>query len=56
MVQSFNRAFSADGVHAGLITVEGQVSPDHASLSPKNIAEKTYAFYEAGDGLEVKIQ
>ncbi|KAL1608140.1 hypothetical protein SLS60_003079 [Paraconiothyrium brasiliense] len=55
MVHSFNLAYAESGVHAGLITVGGVVAPENKNLNPKNIAEKTYAFYEAADGLEVDI-
>lgn len=56
MVQSFNRAFSESGVHAGLIAVEGVVAPENKILNPKTIAERTYEFYEKGTGLEVNIR
>ncbi|KAF1964442.1 NAD(P)-binding protein [Bimuria novae-zelandiae CBS 107.79] len=56
MVQSFNQAFAESGVHAGLISVEGVVAPENKNLNPKNIAEKTYAFYEAAEGLDIRIQ
>ena len=42
MVQSFNRAFSESGVHAGLISVEGVVAPENKNRNPINIAEKTW--------------
>ncbi|KAJ4303165.1 hypothetical protein N0V90_002058 [Kalmusia sp. IMI 367209] len=57
MVQNFSRAFLAkDGVHVGLISVEGIVAPEKENLNPKNIAEKAYGFYEAAEGLEVNIK
>ncbi|KAF2115026.1 hypothetical protein BDV96DRAFT_600170 [Lophiotrema nucula] len=56
MVINFNRAFSGAGVHAALVTVEGQVAPANKSLNPKNIAEKTYGLYEDGKVLEVNIK
>jgi hypothetical protein len=55
MVHSFHLAFSESGVHAGLINVGGVVAPENKNLNPKNIAEKTFAFYEGGEGLEVEI-
>ncbi|OAL51031.1 short-chain dehydrogenase/reductase-like protein SDR [Pyrenochaeta sp. DS3sAY3a] len=56
MVQSFNRAFSDSGVHVGLINVEGTVTPDNKVLNPKTIAERTVAFWEKGEGLDVSIK
>jgi len=56
MVQSFNRAFTDSGVHAGLISVEGTVAPELKYLNPGNIAQKTWEFFEAGVGLEVNIK
>ena len=56
MVQSFSRAFGESGVHAGLISVEGVVAPENKNLNPKNIAEKTYEFYQSGEGLDIRIQ
>lgn len=56
MVQSFNRAFDKSGVHAGLISVEGTVTAEMKYLNPKNIAQKTWEFYEGGTGLEVNIR
>jgi len=55
MVQSFARAFEGKGVHFGLISVEGVVAPENKNLNPKNIAEKTWGFYEAGEGIDVRI-
>lgn len=56
MVQSFNRAFSDSGVHIGLINVEGTVTPDNKVLNPKTIAERTVAFWEKDEGLDVSIK
>lgn len=56
MVQSFNRAFGDSGVHAGLISVGGIVSPDNKVLNPRNIARETYKFCEYGTGLEVNLK
>jgi len=56
MAQNLNSVFSEHGVHVGLITVGGIVSPEAKNLNPKSIAEKTYAFYETGAGLEVDIK
>jgi hypothetical protein len=56
MVQSFSRAFSDSGIHVGLVHVEGVVAPENKNLNPKNIAEKTWAFYESGEGLGVHVK
>ncbi|KAF2638984.1 NAD(P)-binding protein [Massarina eburnea CBS 473.64] len=58
MVQSFSRAFSESGIHSGLVSVEGVVAPGNKHLSPTNIAEKAWEFFEKGveGGLEVNIK
>jgi len=56
MVMSFSRAYSDSGVHFGLIAVQGVVSPEAKVLNPKTIAEKTWEFYEGGEGLEVLLK
>jgi hypothetical protein len=55
MVQSFARAYGESGVHCGLLTVEGVVSPENKVRSPKNIAEGAWTFWDQGEGLEVKF-
>ncbi|KAF2446580.1 short-chain dehydrogenase/reductase-like protein SDR [Karstenula rhodostoma CBS 690.94] len=55
MVHSFNLTFQESGVHVGLINAGGVVAPENKNLNPKNIAEKAYAFYESGEGLDVDI-
>lgn len=56
MVQNFNQVFSESNVHIGLITCEGPVSLEKKYLTPNNIAQKTWGFYEAATGLEVNIK
>ncbi|KAL6708127.1 hypothetical protein ACN47E_003311 [Coniothyrium glycines] len=56
MVESFQREFSASGVHIGLIFVEGAVAPANSNLNPRNIAEKTVEFWERGTGAAVHIK
>jgi hypothetical protein len=55
MVWSFHRAFNDSGVHIGLVSVEGVVAPENANLNPINIAEKTWKFFESGEGLDVHV-
>ena len=56
MVTSFSRFYADSGVHFGLIAVQGIVSPEAKVINPKNIAEKTWNFYEGGEGLEILIK
>ncbi|KAF2028399.1 NAD(P)-binding protein [Setomelanomma holmii] len=58
MVQSFNRAFSESGVHAGLINCHGVVAPENKVLNPTTIAERAVEFWEKGvnGGLDLNIQ
>jgi NAD(P)-dependent dehydrogenase (short-subunit alcohol dehydrogenase family) len=58
MTWSFRRAFADSGVHIGLISVQGAVSPENKVLNPITIAERAYGFWEAGDqgALEVEIK
>ncbi|KAL5454100.1 hypothetical protein PMIN07_007641 [Paraphaeosphaeria minitans] len=55
MMHAFNLAFGESGVHAGLINVGGVVAPESKNLNPKNIAKRAFAFFEAGEGLDVDI-
>ncbi|CAO2649500.1 Nn.00g068850.m01.CDS01 [Neocucurbitaria sp. VM-36] len=55
MVQSFDRAFTGSGVHIGSIHVGGAVAPENKVLNPKTIAERTVAFWEGGQGLDIHI-
>ncbi|RMZ73223.1 short-chain alcohol dehydrogenase [Pyrenophora seminiperda CCB06] len=48
MVDSLNRAYSASGVHVGLLHVEGVVAPTNKVLNPKTIAERAVKFWEKG--------
>lgn len=56
LVQSLNTAFEESGIHVGLVSVEGVVAPENEKLNPGNIAEVTYGFYEAGEGLDVRVR
>lgn len=58
MVQSLHRAFSASGVHVGLVSVEGVVAVENAVLNPRTIAERTVGFWEGGvgGGVEVNVR
>ncbi|KAH7122596.1 hypothetical protein B0J11DRAFT_437697 [Dendryphion nanum] len=56
LVQSLGRAFEKDGIHAGLIAVEGTVTLENKVLNPTTIAERTWGFFEKGEGLEVNIR
>jgi hypothetical protein len=48
MVWSLHRKFNKD-VQIGLITVEGQVSPEMKMLNPTNIAEMAVGFWVRGE-------
>jgi len=56
MVTSFSRAYGDSGVHFGLISVQGIVSPDAKVLNPKSIADKTWEFFDGSKELQVQIQ
>jgi hypothetical protein len=58
MVQSFQRAFGDSGIHVGLISVEGSVTPENKVLNPTTIAEKAVEFWEKKEKgkLEVNIR
>ncbi|KAF2715050.1 short-chain dehydrogenase/reductase-like protein SDR [Pleomassaria siparia CBS 279.74] len=56
MVTSLSRAYGERGVHFGLITVQGIVSPEAKVVNPKNIAEKAWNFFEEGKNLEIVIK
>ena len=53
---SLNKQFGGD-VHIGLVSVEGQVSPDKAHMSPKVIAERAWELYDQEKGAwEVDVE
>ena len=57
LVQMMNEVFAQEGIHVGLISVGGPVAPENKGCNPKNIAEKTWTFFENGkkEDLEVEI-
>lgn len=58
MMQSLNMTYASQGVNIGLINVGGQVSPEHETWNPSNIAQKTwdwYAGYKQNSAFEVII-
>jgi hypothetical protein len=56
MVESLSRAYNDEGVHIGLIRVEGPVAPKARNLNPHSIAEVAWGFFERGEGLKVHIK
>jgi hypothetical protein len=58
MVDCMYQTYKGSGVHCGLISVGGQVSPESKDLSPDNIAKKTWGLFDQLKedwGLEVEI-
>ena len=55
LVQSLNLTYAPEGVHVGVINVAGAVSPDEPERNPKNIAAKTWGWFEEGREFEVVI-
>ncbi|KAK3988823.1 hypothetical protein QBC44DRAFT_97113 [Cladorrhinum sp. PSN332] len=47
LVQSLNLTYTPEGVHIGVINVAGVVSPEEEVRNPKNIADKTWEWFEA---------
>lgn len=45
LVESLAQVFRPRGVHVGLVVVTGPVAPENRVLSPKNIADETWALY-----------
>lgn len=45
MIQSLNMTYASEGVNIGLINVGGQVSPEHETWNPSNIADKAWDWY-----------
>ncbi|KZZ98695.1 short-chain alcohol dehydrogenase [Moelleriella libera RCEF 2490] len=45
LVESLAQVFRPRGVHVGLVVVTGPVAPENKVLSPKNIADETWALY-----------
>jgi NAD(P)-dependent dehydrogenase (short-subunit alcohol dehydrogenase family) len=55
MVQSLNMTYAPEGVHVGVINVQGPVSPEDPDRSPTIIAAKTWEWFEVGKEFEVAI-
>ncbi|KAK4990303.1 hypothetical protein LTR50_002628 [Elasticomyces elasticus] len=58
LVRCLSQVYEKDGVHFGLVSVEGAVSESSPNCNPKNIADKTWNLYnqERGDWtLEVEL-
>lgn len=45
LMQSLHMTYAPQGVNLGLINVGGQVSPEHETWNPRNIAEKAWDWY-----------
>lgn len=54
---ALNRAYTEQGVHCGLVSVQGVVDPKNKVLSPKVIAERAVEFWQKGveGGAEVNL-
>ncbi|VUC25752.1 unnamed protein product [Clonostachys rosea] len=46
MTQSLAKVYGPKGVHIGMVLVGGAVDPTHATLSPSNIASRTWGLFE----------
>ncbi|KAJ4989397.1 short-chain dehydrogenase reductase sdr [Stagonosporopsis vannaccii] len=55
-VIALNRAFTANGVHVGLVSVQGVVEPGKKVLSPVNIAREVEKFWQRGDGVDINLE
>jgi NAD(P)-dependent dehydrogenase (short-subunit alcohol dehydrogenase family) len=55
MVQSLNMTYAPEGVHVGVINVQGPVSPEDPDRSPTIIAAKTWEWFQVGKEFEVAI-
>jgi NAD(P)-dependent dehydrogenase (short-subunit alcohol dehydrogenase family) len=46
MTQSLAKVYGPKGVHIGMVLVGGPVDPAHITLSPSNIASRTWGLFE----------
>lgn len=46
LVQSLSLTYASQGIHLGLINVGGQVSPEHETWNPTNIAAKAWDWFD----------
>ena len=46
LVQSLSMTYTPEGVHVGVINVCGPVTPEDEWRNPRNIAEKTWEWFE----------
>ena len=47
---ALNRAYTQQGVHCGLISVQGVVDPKNKVLNPEVIAQRAFSFWQGGVG------
>ncbi|CAI6100719.1 unnamed protein product [Clonostachys chloroleuca] len=50
MTQSLAKVYGPKGVHIGMVLVGGRVDPAHETLSPSNIASRTWGLFEEPKG------
>jgi NAD(P)-dependent dehydrogenase (short-subunit alcohol dehydrogenase family) len=50
MLQSMQMTYEPEGVFVGVINIQGQVSPEHETLNPTNIAQKTWEWFSTSKG------
>jgi hypothetical protein len=57
LVECLNKTYAPQGIHCGLISVSGPVSPDNKVLNPINIADEAWKFFDSGkpEDLEVEL-
>ena len=46
LVQSLSMTYAPQGVHVGVINVAGPVTPEDEWRNPRNIAQKTWEWFE----------
>lgn len=57
LVDCMFQTYKESGVHCGLISVGGQVSPESKDLSPDNIAKKTWGLFDqAKESWELEVE
>ncbi|KAG6005382.1 hypothetical protein E4U43_000595 [Claviceps pusilla] len=50
LTESLAKVFHCEGVHFGLVTLAGMVTPKNTVLNPENVAKKTYELYAQEQG------
>lgn len=56
LVQCLNETYAERGIHCGLVSASGIVSPENKVLNPRNIADEAWKFYDTAKPEQLEIE